>query len=34
MNVANNRQNLAKKKNNVRQDLAKEIKWMENDNGF
>ena len=33
MNVANNRQTLAKKKKN-RQDLAKEIKWMENDNGF
>ena len=34
MNVANNRQNLAKNKNKNRQDLAKEIKWMENDNGF
>ena len=30
MNVAN-RQNLEKKNKN-RQDLAKEIKWMENDN--
>ena len=32
MNVANG-QNLGKKNKN-RQDLAKEIKWMENDNGF
>ena len=32
MNVANG-QNLEKKNKN-RQELAKEIKWMENDNGF
>ena len=33
MNVANG-QNLEKKKNKKRQELAKEIKWVENDNGF
>ena len=32
MNVANG-QNL-EKKNKKRQELAKEIKWVENDNGF
>ena len=35
MNVAKNKQSLVKKKKKKKQqDLAKEIKWMENDNEF